>query len=112
MYKPPIRIVERWSNSIYKKLEDELMVAVTKAVGFDINEDELLSALRFDRGQYEEGYVDGRWDTFKQITDVWYGKSCYGMDTDGRVYSRVIHGYHPSLDDAINEFLDEIDGGI
>ena len=58
MYKSPIEIIQGEMNS---QLEDDIVRVVQ---GFDINVDkeELIRALNYDRQQYEKGYADGKAD--------------------------------------------------
>lgn len=55
MYQSPITVFER-------KFENHIVDGVYKAVkGFsiDVDKEELLKALQYDRGQYSKGYGDG-----------------------------------------------------
>lgn len=55
MYEPPIEILIEKMNL---EFEENVVRAVQKC-GIDVNRDELLKALQYDRGQYEKGYRDG-----------------------------------------------------
>lgn len=58
MYKPPIEIIMK---EVRQKMNEDFENSVLKAVQkFDINVDkeELLKALIYDRGQYDKGYED------------------------------------------------------
>lgn len=55
MYKSPIELYESEMETF---LEGEILKAV-KRVGVNVDKDELLKALEYDRGQYEKGYADG-----------------------------------------------------
>lgn len=59
MYESPIRMNEIITNPIVEKIENELLVKVTRTVGFDVDKEELLKALKYDRDQYEKGFRDG-----------------------------------------------------
>lgn len=54
-YEPPINI---YFGEIQTQVENEIMKAVA-GVGVHVDKEELLAALRYDRGQYEKGYQDG-----------------------------------------------------
>jgi hypothetical protein len=60
MYQPPIDIVV---NSIIERqneaLENEILFRATMDTGLNIDRDELVKALRYDRDQYDKGYSDG-----------------------------------------------------
>ncbi len=55
MYKSPITIIQ---GKMQTRLEDECLKAVVK-FGIDVDRDELVKALQYDRKQYEKGYKDG-----------------------------------------------------
>jgi hypothetical protein len=55
MYKSPIELIY---SDINHKIDDKIYAAIV-SVGVNVDKDELVRALRYDRNQYEEGYVDG-----------------------------------------------------
>ena len=59
MYESPINLIEKQvANNIEKTIEGEVWT-VTKEIGIDVNKEELIKALQYDRDQYEKGYYDG-----------------------------------------------------
>lgn len=61
MYVSPIHV--NYTEPIVETLKDKFDNAVFRAVqevGIEVDKDELLRALQYDRGQYEKGYSDGR----------------------------------------------------
>lgn len=56
MYESPIT---QMVSQIQTEMETELLYKVSQAVGYSIDKDELVKALKYDRGQYEKGYADG-----------------------------------------------------
>lgn len=54
MYKSPIDIIY---GQMETKMEGDILRAVQK-YGINVDKDELLRALQYDRGQYEKGYAD------------------------------------------------------
>ena len=56
MYESPIKM---FVTEIQNAYEDGVMKAVQN-FGFNINKEELIKALQYDRGQYQKGYEDGR----------------------------------------------------
>ena len=54
-YESPINII---SQQMKIQMEGEIMKAVQR-VGIDVDKDELIRALQYDRGQYQKGYMDG-----------------------------------------------------
>lgn len=55
MYESPITQI---AGEIQTKLEDDCL-KVARSVGFDINREELIRALQYDRGQYNKGFNEG-----------------------------------------------------
>ena len=53
-YQSPIEVIQSQMRS---QIEDEIYKAVMK-VGVNVDKDELLKALQYDRGQYQKGYTD------------------------------------------------------
>lgn len=59
MYESPINLIEKQvAFDIEKTIEGEVW-KVTKEIGIDVNKEELIKALQYDRDQYEKGYYDG-----------------------------------------------------
>lgn len=57
-YESPIKIIQRAYNQLNHEFDDEVC-RVVMAVGIDVDKDELLKALAYDRDQYEKGFRDG-----------------------------------------------------
>ena len=58
MYKPPIEIVMK---EVLQKMDEDFENSVFKAiqkVGINVDKEQLLKALIYDRGQYDKGYED------------------------------------------------------
>ena len=66
MYKSPIEI---FHEQLSTQLEGETFRAVQR-VGINVDKEELLKALQYDRGQYEEGFRDGERHTLRQIKNL------------------------------------------
>ena len=60
MYRSPIEIVMRpiIQHQIAKEQDEQIYKAVV-SVGINVDKDELIRALQYDRNQYREGYNDG-----------------------------------------------------
>ena len=56
MYESPIEIIY---SQIRTQLEDDVLKAVKK-YGINVNKEELIKALQYDRQQYEKGYEDAK----------------------------------------------------
>lgn len=60
MYKSPIDIFTTdIQTQILKKQDEEIYQAVLR-VGVNVDKEELIRALRYDRNQYEQGFLDGK----------------------------------------------------
>ena len=66
MYESPIKII---AGKIQTQIDDEIYRAVQN-VGINVDREELLKALEYDRGQYEEGFREGEKHTMRQIKDL------------------------------------------
>ena len=53
-YRSPIDII---THAMDTKIENEMLTAVQK-IGVNVDKDELIKALAYDRGQYQKGYND------------------------------------------------------
>lgn len=61
MYEDPIILSQRQiSENIIKQTEDAIVSEVQHQLMIDIDKDELLRALQYDRDQYNQGYADGK----------------------------------------------------
>ena len=61
MYEAPIEIVKCVENTIKKEnefIENDVYSRILK-VGVNVDKEELIKALQYDRGQYTKGYEDG-----------------------------------------------------
>ena len=63
MYESPItqNIVDI-ASQVVQAQDGSLVYEVQKAIGYDIDKEELVRALKYDRDQYQKGYEDGRKD--------------------------------------------------
>ena len=66
MYESPIKIITGQMKTNY---EDAIYCAVQN-VGINVDREELLKALEYDRGQYEEGFREGKKHTLRQIENL------------------------------------------
>ncbi len=55
MWESPVNIIY---GEMQTQIEGEAFKAIQN-VGIDVNKEELIKALQYDRGQYEKGYSDG-----------------------------------------------------
>lgn len=66
MYESPIKII---AGEMQTQIDDDIYRAVQN-VGINVDKEELLKALAYDRGQYEKGYKDGRKDAFESFHEM------------------------------------------
>ena len=66
MYKSPIEIITGQIKTNY----DNAIYSAVQNVGINVDREELLKALEYDRGQYEEGFREGEKHTMRQIKDL------------------------------------------
>lgn len=81
-YKPPVEleyhegtpeIKSVWDNMrdaegrILDQVEEHIVAQCSVAVGVKIDREELIKALRYDRGQYDKGYQDGIRDSAGEL---------------------------------------------
>lgn len=74
MYQSPIEIIY---GQVEMEFENNVMQAVQK-YGINVNKDDLISALMYDRHQYEKGYQDCKKEykhslTFDEIREIVLG---------------------------------------
>lgn len=66
-YESPITIMRRQlANQINIQLEGKVLKAVMEC-NIDVNKDELIKALQYDREQYQKGYEDGKAEAMQWI---------------------------------------------
>ena len=88
MYQSPIEITRTVDDIVTKIAEkqDETIVHACMRVGVNVDRDELVKALAYDRHQYEKGYVDGRVDIEKEIVHCrdckFYGETLTDEERD------------------------------
>ena len=70
-YIPPITV---YQTELQTAIENEVMKSV-KNIGIDINKEELIEALEYDRDQYAKGYEAGYKRAINDITE----SSCFTM---------------------------------
>ncbi len=68
MYESPISITEITDNIIKEQneqFENDLMYQIRKNYHIDVDKEQLIRTLQYDREQYEKGYKDGKADAQK-----------------------------------------------
>ena len=84
MYKSPISIYETAMQTIMEQRENAIFAKVQDAFDVQVDKEELIRALKYDRNQYEVGYRDGKADAAtkwipvsERLPDPWEWVLCY-----------------------------------
>ena len=59
MYKSPINIIDDMCIKFVESFDQKIVQAIQN-IETQIDKDELIKALKYDRDQYEKGYADGK----------------------------------------------------
>lgn len=66
-YESPINIfIKNDMNDIIEERDNFITTRIIEEVGLDINKDELIKALAYDRDQYNRGYINGEIAGYKR----------------------------------------------
>ena len=66
-YESPITMaVKNTCDQIMEDRENAITAKIIEEVGLDINKEELMKALAYDRDQYHKGYINGEIAGYKQ----------------------------------------------
>jgi hypothetical protein len=102
MYESPINFIfSDIQTQIVKQQENEAYMAVQKC-GVDVDKEELMRALQYDREQYEQGYEDAVNDITSSIIKKFREKQRWYLD----LYDEYLDGedYRSSL--LLEEMID------
>ena len=106
MYEAPIEsiITEMWTQ-VVKQRENDIYRAVQKC-DVNVNKEELVRALQYDRQQYEKGYSDGCKDSIFRFASFLKNKSFCCDSNDWHSFQAI--NVEDDLDDLVEEFLNEV----
>ena len=98
---PITKVFSDIQNQILKQDEENTMFAIKQAIGYEVDKEELIKALQYDREQYDKGYRDGVREAFKaeleEIKAELEKPKVIGMDFfDGLYYAEEIIDKHIS----------------
>lgn len=80
MYESPIeKIYGEIKTQMIQEDENMIMKAV-RNVNINVDKDELIKALNYDRNQYAKGYEDGKNDVLDKIKEIVNKWITYGVD--------------------------------
>jgi Pyruvate/2-oxoacid:ferredoxin oxidoreductase delta subunit len=60
MYESPLTLLEGITNQIMEQRENGIYMQVVDQFGVEVDKEELIRALQYDRDQYNKGYRDGK----------------------------------------------------
>lgn len=91
MYKSPINIVSQWVDEQVKEMQKQeetaIVAEITRKIGVDVDKDELIRALNYDRHQYEKGYADGRMSGKHEVeSKLVHLKQCHAIPKERLEY--------------------------
>lgn len=87
MYESPVNIyMEHVLDKVKEQQEEQVMLAVQN-VHIDVNKEELIKALEYDRDQYRKGYADGEHDALEKYKPT--GKWTSDLEVENKVDNRL-----------------------
>ena len=71
MWESPINVMEIQNSFVseIKEKTEEMVFSEIKRIEIDVDKEELIKALQYDRGQYEKGYKDGYADAIVEFVE-------------------------------------------
>lgn len=117
MYESPINLfISDIASEIDKQIEATVVTAVQK-VGIDVDKDELVKALDYDRKQYkkgyEDGYVDGAINGKRKAMEGLVEKLTKLLSPDSPyVFYDSDHGFCINTEDVLNLLIGERKGEL
>lgn len=110
MWESPVNIYEIHEpivEEINKHTEETIFKAIHR-VGVDVNKEELIKAMQYDRNQYEKGYKDGYSDAIDELQAYKKGdcmNDCEHYDNcSDYIYSK---GYNKAIDEFAEKLKEQ-----
>jgi len=104
MYKSPITLTDRLVSEITKKQDDQITAAVRHEININIDKEELIKVLKYDRDQYDQGYKDGYQEGYKSARDKFLDILNYSIShTISDAITDALKRYDENYDDEPNE---------
>lgn len=90
-YNSPISIISQMVDDQIKEMQKQeetaVMAEITKKMSVDIDKDELIKALNYDRHQYEKGFADGRFFGIREVkSKLVHLKQCHAIQKEQLEY--------------------------
>lgn len=91
MYESPITLISQWVDEQVKEMQKQeetaIMTEITRKIGVDVDKDELIRALNYDRQQYEKGFNDGRFSGIREVkSKLVHLKQCHAIPKEQLEY--------------------------
>ena len=67
MYEAPVTIYETAMQTIMEERDGAIFAKIQAAFDVDVDREELIRALQYDRNQYDKGYADGKADAEAEL---------------------------------------------
>lgn len=82
MYESPITLYDQIPTimTAFDAQKDNYVCECVERIGVNVNKEELLRALSYDREQYNKGYEDGRKDIIEEIEELIRNNGAYEMN--------------------------------
>ena len=87
MYKSPIELVTSNIMTEIAKKQDEQIMRAIQSVGVNVDKEELIKALNYDRQQYDKGYRDGARELAERLKPILF--NYYDSDIDNLLKEMV-----------------------
>lgn len=97
-YKPPIQVI---ATDLEMKIENGVYSAVQK-YGVEVDKDELIKALKYDRDQYDRGYWRGREEAIREFAEKLKHRCRDSVELDDY---RVTVVTKSDIDDLVEEMV-------
>ena len=91
MYESPIEKIYGEIQEEINRRDEEYILTLTRSIGYNVNQDELIKALQYDRHQYKKGYADAKKEILEKIYEIFDGIQCY-EGTGYDIYSDIVNG--------------------
>lgn len=65
-YESPIELITRQVSEQVEQTHEKVVMTQLMNIGVNVNKNELIKALQYDRGQYEKGYKNGYKDGYSK----------------------------------------------
>lgn len=114
MWESPIKMLQ---SEIETQLEGEVLKAVQR-VGVDVDKEELMRALKYDREQYQKGYMDAVLSVLRTVKEVYHNFSGYDLEHMTKYGNETAEQQHQSYSSLMmyeialefDDLIDRIEG--